>query len=192
MAAHKPWTDAEDQFLIEHHGQISNREIGKRLDRPVYVIENRVFKLRREGVLAMPSAEPKWTEADDRKLIAGYARFTITMLAEDFGRTPEAVRSRLRRLKQAGWQIEAMPRGPNRSKAAEQARAEQHNPELSAQAEREAIRDEVIAYLAYRVARRQMPVDRAKAVVKAVSQAPEHQFKRLREMSVAEIVRAAA
>lgn len=191
MAA-KPWTDAEDVFLIAYHGKLANHEIGRRLGRPVHVIENRVFKLRKVGVMPKPNPEPKWTEADDSRLVSGYQSLTAAMLANELGRTEETVRSRLRRLKRAGWKIDAMPRGPNRSKAAEQARAEQCNPELSAQAEREAMRDEVIAYLAYRVARRQMPVDRAKAVVKAVSQAPEHQFKRLREMSVAEIVRAAA
>ena len=195
MTACKPWTDAENRFLIEHHGTLSCRDIGLRLGRSRYSIENRVTKLRKEGALAWPSPEPKWTEADDRKLIAGYARFTISMLAEDFGRTPEAVRSRLRRLKNAGWKVDAMPRGHARSKQAEQARAKYKVPELSLDAEREALRDEIARYLAAEVNANRLDANQVFKLIdelKNVLAAPDHQLKRYLAMPVAQIVREAA
>jgi len=194
--SHKAWTDAEEVFLIEHHGTMHNRELAKRLGREVYAIENRVARLRKAGLMRSAPKEPKWTEADDRELMACYQTLTSAMLAERFGRSKGAIDTRIRRLRERGWKIDAMPRGRGRSRSAEQARAEYKVPELSTQAEREAMLDEVLAHIRFQVERQRLSAERAtqmlERITQSVLQAPEHQFKRFCQKSVAQIVMEAA
>lgn len=194
--SHKAWTDAEEVFLIEHHGKLHNREIALRLGREVYAIEGRIARLRKAGLMKSAPKEPNWTEADDRRLVAGYAHLTTAMLAEDLGRTKQAIDSRIRRLRRAGWDIRAMPRGRGRSRQAEQARAEHKDPELPAHAEREAMRDEVLAHIRFQVERQKLTAERAtqmlERITQSVLQAPEIEFKRFCQKSVAQIVMEAA
>lgn len=190
------WSRADECFLIQHHGKLSNPEIAQKLGRSVPAVGSRTQVLRRLGAIPDAPREPEWTEAEDRKLIAGYAHFTVAMLAEDLGRTKDAVDSRIRRLRRAGRDIRAMPRGRGRQRQAEEARAERQDPELSTQAEREAMRDEVLAHIRFQVERQRLTAERAtqmlERITQSVLQAPEHQFKRLCQKSVAQIVMEAA
>lgn len=190
------WSRAEECFLIQNSGKLSNPEIAKKLGRSIPAVESRTQVLRRMGAIPKAPREPEWTEDEDRRLIAGYAHYTVAMLAEDMGRTKQAIDSRIRRLRRAGWDIRAMPRGWGRSRQAEQARAEYQVPELSTQAEREAMRDEVLAHIRFQVERQRLTAERAtqmlERITQSVLQAPEHQFKRFCQKSVAQIVMEAA
>lgn len=190
------WSRADECFLIQHHGKLSNPEIAQKLGRSIPAVESRTQVLRRSGAIPDAPREPDWTEAEDRKLIAGYAHFTTAMLAEDLGRTKDAVAARLKRLKKQGWQMEAMPRGRLRSKQAEKARAAHKPPELSVTAERIAMRDEVAAYLSAQIARNALAFEQAQVIAQTISknvlQAPECQFKKLAKKSVVKIVQEAA
>lgn len=145
------WSRADECFLIQHHGKLSNPEIAKKLGRSVPAVESRTQVLRRLGAIPDAPREPEWTEAEDRRLVAGYAHLTTAMLAEDLGRTKDAVDSRIRRLRRAGWDIRAMPRGRGRQRQAEAARAERQDPDLSIDADRQVLRDEIAKYLATEV-----------------------------------------
>lgn len=196
VKSYKAWPDTEDAYLIQHQGQRTNRQMAQALGRTESAIENRLQVLRRAGIIPPAPREPDWCEADDRYLVAHHGRFTAAMLAEDLGRTPHAVNSRLRKLRRAGWDIRAMPRGRGRSRQAEQARAEYKVPELSTQAEREAMRDEVLAHIRFQVERQRLTAERAtqmlERITQSVLQAPKHQFKRFCQKSVAQIVMEAA
>ena len=196
VKSHKIWTDAEEVFLIEHHGKLGNRELAQRLGREVYSIEGRVARLRKAGLIPLAPLEPKWTEADDRELMACCQTLTSEMLAERFGRSKGSIDTRIRRLRERGWNIKAMPRGRVRTKQAEKAKAEFKEPDLSTTAEREAMRDEVMAYLKAQVAGKKIELDHAKAIAQTISQnvlqAPELRFKRYAQRPVAEIVQGAA
>lgn len=194
--SYKAWTDAEEVFLIEHHGKLHNRELAKRLGREVYAIENRVARLRKAGLMKSAPKEPIWTEADDRELAACYQTLTADMLAERFGRTKGSIDTRIRRLRERGWKIDAMSRGRVRTQQATKTQAEWQEPEMSTEAEREALRDEIAKYLkteiaAKRINDRQLPelIDRIKTKVLS---APHHRLKRYLAMPVAQIVREAS
>lgn len=190
------WSRADECFLIQHHGKLSNPEIAQRLGRSVPAVESRTQVLRRAGIISAAPREPEWTEAEDRELVAKYAHFTVAMLAEDMGRTKGAIDTRIRKLRARGWDIRAMPRGRGRSRQAEQTRAEYKVPELSTQAEREAMRDEVLNHIRFQVERQRLTAERAtqmlERITQSVLQAPEHQFKRFCQKSVAQIVMEAA
>lgn len=192
----KIWSDDDQNFLIRHHGKRSNRQLAQDLGRTVRAIEGRVRMLRTQGVIPPYEFLDAWTEAEDRQLLAGRRQFTVKMLAEDLGRSETAVTARIKRLKDQGWQIEAMPRGRLRSKQAEQARAAHKPIEVPVTAEREAMRDEVIAYLSAQVKRNLLALEQAQLIAKTISQrvlqAPEWQFKKLANRSVVEIVQEAA
>lgn len=145
------WSRADECFLIQHHGKLSNPEIAQKLGRSIPAVESRTQVLRRAGIIPAAPREPEWTEAEDRRLVAGYAHLTTAMLAEYLGRTKDAVDSRIRRLRRAGWDIRAMPRGRGRQRQAEAARAERQDPELSIDADRQVLRDEIAKYLAAEV-----------------------------------------
>lgn len=190
------WSRAEERFLIQNSGKLSNPEIAQRLGRSVPAVESRTQVLRRMGAIPKAPREPEWTEAEDRQLVAKYAHFTAAMLAEDMGRTKGAIDTRIRKLRARGWNINAMPRGRGRQRQAEAVRAEQKDPELSAQAEREAMRDEVLTHIRFQVERQRLTAERAtqmlERITQSVLQAPEHQFKRFCQKSVAQIVMEAA
>lgn len=196
MAACKPWTDAEERYLIEHHGKLSNPEIAQKLGRSVPAVESRTQVLRRLGAIPHAPREPDWTEAEDRRLVAGYAHLTTAMLADDLGRTKDAVDSRIRRLRRAGWDIRAMPRGRGRQRQAEAARAERQDPELSIDADRQVLRDEIAKYLAGEVNANRLDADQVRVLIgklkSNVLAAPHHRLKRYLDMPVAKIVREAA
>lgn len=145
------WSRADECFLIQHHGKLSNPEIAQKLGRSVPAVESRTQVLRRLGAIPYTPREPEWTEAEDRRLVAGYAHLTTAMLAEDMGRTKGAVDTRIRKLRARGWDIRAMPRGRGRQRQVEAARAEQQEPNLSLDAERQVLRDEIAKYLATEV-----------------------------------------
>lgn len=192
----KLWSDDDQNFLIRHHGKRSNRQLAQDLGRTVSAIEGRIRMLRTQGLIPPYEFLDAWTEAEDRQLLAGRREFTAKMLAEDLGRTETAVSARLKRLKDQGWQIEAMPRGRLRSKQAEKARAAHKPPELSVTAERIAMRDEVMAYLGAQVNRNTLALEQAKVIAQTISQtvlqAPEWRFKQYAQRPVAEIVQGAA
>lgn len=193
--SYKAWTDAEEVFLIEHHGKLHNRELAKRLGREVYAIENRVARLRKAGLMKSAPKEPPWTEADDRELVVCYQSLTTDMLADRFGRTKRSIDTRIRRLRERGWNIDAMPRGRVRTKQAEKAKAEWQEPELSLDAEREALREEIARYLAVEVNANRLDANQFEHLIdelKNVLAAPDHQLKRYLAMPVAQIVREAA
>lgn len=198
MAFHKnsEWSDDQDHYLIQSHGKIPNRQIAKELNRSIHSIDCRIKILRNLGLMPKSEAPQLWTEADDRYLIANYAKLTCVMLGEDLGRNPDAVRSRLRRLKNSGMQIGAVQRGRVRTKQAEKARAEMQGKDVSLAKEREAMRDEVMAYLSDQVKRKTLELDKAKAIAQTISQnvlqAPEWRFKRFAQKPVAVIVQEAA
>lgn len=192
----KIWSDDDVSFLIRHHGKRSNRQLAQDLGRTVSAIEGRVRILRTQGLIPPYEALDAWTEAEDRQLLQGRKQFTAKMLAEDLGRTETAVAARLKRLKEQGWQMEAMPRGRLRSKQAEKARAAHKPPELSVTTERVAMRDEVAAYLSAQIARNALTLEQAQVIAQTISQnvlqAPEWRFKQFCQKSVAQIVMEAA
>lgn len=196
VKSHKAWTDAEEVFLIEHHGTMHNRELAKRLGREVYAIENRVARLRKAGLMRSAPKEPKWTEADDRELMACYQSLTSAMLAERFGRSKGAIDTRIRRLRERGWKIDAVPSGRGRQRQAEQARAEYKVPDLSLETDRQVLRDEIAKYLKAEIEAKRMDMDRARKIVDklkaSVIAAPPNKLARYLAMPVARIVSEAA
>jgi DNA-binding Lrp family transcriptional regulator len=197
--AYKPqkvWSDDDDCRLMRLHGTMPNRQVAKAMGRTIHSIDCRIRILRNLGIMPQPEEKPLWSEADDRYLVENYIKFTAAMLAEDLGRSVEAVNSRLRRLKRSGMQIGAMPRGRGRSKLAEAARAEVKDMDVSLASEREAMRDEVMAYLSEQVKRKALDLDKAKAIAQSIRQnvlqAPEWRFKRYAQKPVAVIVQEAA
>lgn len=189
----KLWPDDDVSFLIRHHGKRSNRQLAQDLGRTVRAIEVRVRVLREQGLMPKFESPPPWTEADDRYLLSKRKQFTAKMLAEDTGRTETAVSSRLKHLKKQGWQIEAMPRGVIRSKQAEKARADFKPPELSLEADREVLRDEIAAFLSAEIRAKRIDerkvTDLLKKIKATVLSAPKHRLMRYLNMSVAQIVR---
>lgn len=190
------WSSAEDRFLIQNSGKLSNPEIAKKLGRSIPAVESRTQVLRRLGAIPQAPREPEWTEAEDRRLMAGYAHLTAAMLAEDMGRTKGAIDTRIRKLRARGWNITAMPRGRGRQRQAESARAEVKDPELSIDADRQVLRDEIAKYLKTEIEARRLDMDHAGQLVEklktSVLSAPANKLARYLAMPVAKIVREAA
>lgn len=136
-----------------------------------------------------PSDRP-WTVADDRYLFQNRAKLTNRMMAEDLGRTRNSVETRIRRLKAKGYSLTNLPTGDIR----------QANPisepkkisDVSIAAEREAMRDEVAAYLQYQIDTQKLTIERAFEVSASISQSvlklPDMRFKRFCSKSIQAIV----
>lgn len=190
------WSRAEETFLIQNSGKLSNPEIAKKLGRSIPAVESRSQVLRRMGAIPKAPREPEWTEAEDRELVAKYAHFTVAMLAEDMGRTKGAIDTRIRKLRARGWDIRAMPRGRGRQRQAEAVRAEQKDPELSIDADRQVLRDEIAKYLKTEIEARRLDMDHAEQLVEklrtSVISAPANKLARYLAMPVAQIIREAA
>lgn len=190
------WSRADECFLIQHHGKLSNPEIAQKLGRSVPAVESRTQVLRRLGAIPYTPREPEWTEAEDRRLVAGYSHLTIAMLAEDLGRTKGAVDTRIRKLRARGWNITAMPRGRGRQRQAEAARAERQDPDLSIEADRQVLRDEIAKYLAGEVNANRLAADQVRSLIgklkTEVLGAEPGRLARYLAMPVAQIVREAA
>lgn len=133
-----------------------------------------------------------WTEADERYILQNRGKLTNGMMAEDLGRTKDAVETRIRRLRAQGYSLQNLPSGPrtNRPKPSPK------TPDVSTHAEREAMRDEVQAYLAHQVMTRKLLIEHATTIGEVISrsvlQAPEWRFKRYAQKSVAAIVQEVA
>lgn len=129
-----------------------------------------------------------WTDADERYILQNRGKFTNRMMAEDLGRTKDAVETRLRRLKAMGYNLQNLPSGA----PSERPKPPPKTPEVSDKAERAAMRDEVQAYLHYQVTTLKLTIERATticAVIKQdVLQAPEYRFKRYASKSVRAVV----
>ena len=186
------WLEHEDQYLIEHHLTKRNRQIANELGRSIYSIECRLRAMRLAGKIPPPVPVPSWTEKDDAYLIEYRTKYTTRMLGEDLGRTQEAVASRLRRLREKGWNLEAMPRGQGRSKACEKARSDTHEPEIDTAAEREVLRDEIAKYIASLITSKRLAVDTASKAVERIKtsilQAPDSVFRDAASRRVADVV----
>ena len=191
-----PWSPAEEAFLIQHHGTLSNQVIAERLGRSIPAVESRTQVLRRSGAIPNAPREPDWTEAEDRKLIAGYAHYTTAMLAEDLGRTKGAIDTRIRKLRARGWNINAMPRGRGRQRQAEAARAEYQDPTLSVDADRQVLRDEIAKYLAGEVNANRLAAEQVRVLIGKLKQnvlaAEPGKLARYLAMPVEKIVREVA
>ena len=186
------WSEHEDAYLIEHHLTKRNRQIANELGRSIYSIECRLRAMRIAGKIPPPVPVPSWTETDDAYLIEYRTQYTTRMLGEDLGRTQEAVASRIRRLREKGWNLEAMPRGQGRSKACEKARSEANQDGLSTAAEREVLRDEIASYLASLITSKKLAVETASKAVERIKtsilQAPDSVFRDAASRRVADVV----
>lgn len=129
-----------------------------------------------------------WTEADERYILQNRGKLTNGMMAEDLGRTKDAVETRLRRLKAMGYSLQNLPSGPRTN----QPKPKPKTPDVFTHAEREAMRDEVQTYLTHQVVTSKLSIERATEISKAIKenvlQAPEWRFKRYAQKSVQTVV----
>lgn len=129
-----------------------------------------------------------WTEADDRYLLLNRAKLTNRMMAEDLGRTKDAVETRIRRLRAQGYSLKNLPSGS----PSDRPKPPQKTPEVSTHFDREAMRDEVTAYLAHQVLTHKLTIELATdigvAIRDSVLNAPEWRFKRYCQKSVMAVV----
>ena len=136
-----------------------------------------------------PSDRP-WTVADDRYLFQNRAKLSNRMMAEYLGRTRNSVETRIRRLKAKGYSLINLPTGD----------INQANPisepkkisDVSIAAERDAMRDEVVAYLKAQVEKKYITMMQANQLAQAISRnvlkLPDMRFKRFCRKSIQAIV----
>lgn len=119
------------------------------------------------------------------------------MIGEDLGRTECAVGSRIKKLRGRGKPLPAIPAGRRPTKGIDlDGNRVETEPVLSDRAEREAMRDEVIAYLRTQVMTRRLSIKRAKELVQTINtsvlKAPDWRFEQYCRKPVAVIVQEAA
>ena len=91
----KPFTEEEDQYLRNHYGKKTIKELCEDLNRTKHSVNNRIARLDLRKETRIRSY---WTEEEDSFLKEHVSSMTMKEIAEELGKTSNSVNSRIRTL----------------------------------------------------------------------------------------------
>ena len=89
----KPFTEEEDQFLRDHYGTKTIKQLCEEMERSTHSINNRI---RRLGLREAVRIRSPWTEEEDAYLREYFNKQSAKEIGAHLGRTPNSVSSRIR------------------------------------------------------------------------------------------------
>jgi len=95
----RPWTQDEDAYLRKHYGKQRIQDIARALNRSYNQVRYRARLLGLRKPRHLKSSSTRWSRKDEEFLLEHWEKMSVSELAQHLGRSPRAVRHKIRRLR---------------------------------------------------------------------------------------------